>query len=65
MTRKTSIKELPYKADLTRIQLVTEPRELALKVAVELFQTFGWNPSLNLLRDMQDELLRKGSPVTS
>jgi hypothetical protein len=58
-TKKASVKELPYKADLTRIQLVTEPRELALKAAVELFRRFGWDASLDALRDMQDELLRK------
>ena len=58
-----SISELPYKVDLARVQLITEPRELALKPAVELFRRFGWNPSLEILRDMQDELLHRGSGV--
>jgi hypothetical protein len=64
MTHKASVKELSYKADLAQIRLITEPRELALQAAVELFQGFGWDPSLDVLRDMQDELLRKGSLVT-
>jgi len=60
---KASIKELPYKADLPRIQLITEPRQLALKPAVEVFRRFGWDPNLDLLRDMQDKLLHRGSQV--
>jgi hypothetical protein len=58
---KADIEEMPYKVDLPRIQLVTEPSELALKPAVELFRRFGWDPSLDVIRDMQSELLRRGS----
>lgn len=58
---KASIGKLPYKVDLTRVQLITESKELALRPAVELFQRFGWNPSLEILRDMQDELLHRGT----
>jgi hypothetical protein len=64
MTKKTTVRELSYKADLARIQLITHPRELALNAAVEIFQGFGWNPSLDMLRDIQDELLHKESLVT-
>ena len=60
---KASIKELPYKVDLSRTQLITEPRDLALKPALELFQRFGWDPSLEILRDIQGELFRQGSHV--
>ena len=61
--KTASISELPYKVDLSRLQLITEARELALKPAVELFKCFGWNPSLEILKDMQDELLHRRSGV--
>lgn len=64
MSEKASVKELSYKVDLAQIQLITESRKLALKPAVELFQHFGWNPSLDILRNIQDELLHKRSLVT-
>lgn len=55
--RKASIPELPHKVDLSQMQLVTEPKELALKPAIELFRRFGWDPTLDLVRDIQDEAL--------
>ena len=58
LSMKASIKELPYKVDLSRAQLITEPRDLALKPALELFRRFGWDPSLEILRDIQGELFR-------
>jgi hypothetical protein len=65
MLGKTSIEELPYRIDLMQLQLITEPRELALKPARELFQRFGWEPSLDLLRDIQEELLHRRSVAAS
>ena len=38
-------------------------KEPALAAARELFRQFGWNPSINRLREMQTELLRKSSTV--
>ena len=61
--QKASIQEYPYKVDFSRVQLVSEAKELALKPAVELFKRFGWNPSLEVLRDMQDELFHRGKSV--
>jgi hypothetical protein len=61
--KKASIKEMPFKVDLSRTQLVTEPRDLALKPALELFRRFGWDPSLEILRDIQGELFRQGSHI--
>ena len=61
ISMKASIKELPYKVDLSRIQLITAPRDLALRPALELFRHFGWDPSLEILRDIQGELFRQGS----
>ena len=59
-----SMDELPYQIDLTRLQLVAESRELSLKPAIELFRRFGWDPSLEVLRDIQEKYLRRGSTVT-
>ena len=59
--KKASIAEFPYKIDLSRTQLITEPRDLALKSALELFRRFGWDPGLEVLRDIQAGLLHRGS----
>lgn len=61
--RKASIQEFPYSVDLSRTELITASRELALKPAVELFQRFGWDPGLDILRDMQYKFLHRGSQV--
>lgn len=58
--KTASISELPYKVDLSRTQLVVERRELALKPAVELFRRFGWDPSVEILRDIQERSLGLG-----
>ena len=63
LSMKASIKELPYNVDLSRTQLITEQRDLALKPALELFRRFGWDPSLELLRDIQGGLFCQGSHV--
>ena len=55
--------DLPYQTDLSTIQLISESKELALKPAIELFRRFGWDPSLEILRDIQGELFRQGSHV--
>ncbi|MBM3942708.1 MAG: hypothetical protein FJ316_07285 [SAR202 cluster bacterium] len=61
--RKASISELPYKIDLSQLQLITETKDLALKPALELFRRFGWEPPIDLLRDIQTEVL--GRPTVS
>ena len=61
--RKASIAEFPYEIDLTRAELIINPRDLALNSAVELFRRFGWDPGLEVLRDMQAKLFRPGSRV--
>ncbi len=55
--RKAEIDKLPYVIDVSRTELITASKELALKPAIELFRRFGWDPSLEILRDMQGELL--------
>ena len=54
---KASVNESPYKINLANTELVANPGELALKPAVELFQRFGWNPGVNVLRDIRDECI--------
>lgn len=53
-----SIEMLPYQIDVPQTQLIAEPRELALKPAIELFRRFDWDPSVEMLREMQAELWR-------
>ena len=58
MIYKASISDIPYEIDLPRVKLMSEPRELALKSAIELFRRFDWDPNLEVLRDMRAELRR-------
>ena len=58
MKKKVSINEIPYEVDLPRVKLMAEPRELALKPAIELFRRFDWDPHVEVLREMQTELRR-------
>ena len=53
---KATINELPYQVDLSRTELISEAKELALKPAVELFRRFGWEPEPDMLRNMQERL---------
>ncbi len=49
--------EVTIKMDPTSTELVGENRELALEAALQFFQHFGWNPSIELLRDIQMGIL--------
>ncbi len=51
--------ELSYTADLSRLELVANTREMALKPAIELFRRFKWDPGIEVLRDIQSELLSR------
>ncbi|MEX0874589.1 MAG: hypothetical protein WD646_00280 [Actinomycetota bacterium] len=53
---EASIDAFPFSKDLTRDELASNSRELALEIAGELFQYFGWQPSRDLLQGIQDEL---------
>ena len=57
-TLTASVKEMPYKVELPAVKLVANPAELALRPAAELFQRFGWDPGIAMLRDIRDERLR-------
>ena len=58
---RAEIDTLPYVLDLSKTELITASKELALKPAIELFRRFGWDPSPGVLRDIQGEL--RGSQV--
>ena len=45
-----------FEQDVSQIELITEPLELAFKPAVKLFRQFGWEPHLDLLREIQSQL---------
>ena len=45
--------------DHSNVKLVANNKELALKAAHEMFQHFGWSPSISLIKDLQTELLEK------
>lgn len=53
---EASLQDLPYTLELSRDELVAQPRELALKPAIELFARFGWIPNVAALRDIQEIL---------
>lgn len=61
--KRAELAEFPYRFDLSKTELITTSKELALKPATELFQHFGWDPGQEVLRDIQAELLQRGSQV--
>lgn len=54
----TSLEALPYRVELRRAELIAQPRELALVPAIELFRRFGWQVTLDRLREFQAEIGR-------
>ena len=48
---------ISFKFDLSRETLISGSEELALKTTGKLFQRFGWDPGISILRDIQYELL--------
>jgi len=56
---QASIEKFPYSVELTRSDLVAEPRDLALQAAIELFKRFGWDTTIDILRDWQSEMIRR------
>jgi len=53
---EASLDELPFKLELSRDELVAQPRELALKPTIDLFARFGWKADAAILRDIQKTL---------
>lgn len=52
----TSLNEFLHKIEVSRSDLVAQPRQLALEASLQLFQRFGWNPSIDSLRLLQGEI---------
>jgi hypothetical protein len=55
-THKAAIESFPYVVDITRTDLIAEPRKYALEGAIHLFNRFGWRPGVANLRSVLDEL---------
>jgi hypothetical protein len=53
-----SVQDFTSPVDLERSDLAAHPREHAIRSSLELFKRFNWNPSLELLRNLQSELRR-------
>ena len=56
--KTASIQEFHYPDQLPRAQMISNARELSLKPALELFRRFDWDPSVDLLREIQSKLLQ-------
>ena len=56
-------KYMHHKTDVSKIELVADRRELALTSALKLFDCFKWSPDIELLRDLQEQMVRKGPVV--
>lgn len=55
---KATMEQFPYEVEVARTDLVANAREHALRGAMELFWRFDWQPSIELLREQQEELRR-------
>ena len=55
---RIGIDSVPYKVELSREDLIAQPREYALRAMLELFRRFSWNPRIELLRELQESQLR-------
>lgn len=56
-------KYMHHKTDVSKIELVADRRELALTLALKLFDCFKWSPDIELLRDLQEQMVRKGPVI--
>ena len=56
---QASVEKFPYSVELTRSDLAARPREFGLQAANELFKRFGWDTTIDILRDWQSEMIRR------
>ena len=56
---QSRVTEVTFKTDPSRTELVAEKRDLALKAAIQFFRCFEWEPSIELLRDIQAGILNR------
>jgi len=58
-TFTTSIEEFPYKRRLSKSQLVSSTRDLAVEASHELFKRFNWHITREQSDQFHDDLLKK------
>jgi hypothetical protein len=54
---RASVAAIPVQRSISRVDLVTNPREIALQLAGEVYSFFGWAPTPQIAHDMQREFL--------
>lgn len=52
----SGMETFPFEVDVERQFLVAKAREMAIGPTVELFKRFGWNASVDILKDQQGQL---------
>ena len=52
----TEAQEISYSGDYSKEELLTQAREMSLSPALEIFDRFGWNPSLSFIQGIQAQL---------
>jgi hypothetical protein len=55
---RITINEFPFEVDVSRAELVADPRGLALRGSIEVFKRFNWDGPLDTLKAWQAELGR-------
>ena len=55
---------MEYVIYLSNTEIVAEAKELSLSPALELFRRFRWDPGIDLVRELQNEVLRRVPSVT-
>ncbi|MHB8515433.1 MAG: hypothetical protein ACYDCT_08595 [Dehalococcoidia bacterium] len=56
--RAATVDDVPYSVDVSRADLLAEPRDLAIRAAQKVFELFTWDASVDSLRGLQGELWR-------
>lgn len=52
----SSIEEFPYSRQISKSELISNAKELALEAACELFKRFGWKIDITNLRPIQERI---------
>ncbi len=55
---RASIEKYPHSIELSRSDLVARPKDIALQAVNEFFKRFGWNTTIDMLRDWLQEMMR-------
>lgn len=52
----SGMETFPFEVDVERQFLIANAREMAIEPTLELFKRFGWNASVDILKDQQKQL---------